>query len=150
LSELESVPSRYLLDVNVVIALLFQDHFHYELVTGWFSTPDLQWSVCAFAEAGFLRHATAPHPWQLTMAEATELIKQLTRHPNCQYLPVDADWQALCSPFFPRLQGTKQVTDAYLLGLAVRGGLVLVTMDKGILHLAGSEYSKHVLLLKGD
>lgn len=43
----------------------------------------------------------------------------------------------------------KQVTDAYLLGLAVREDVILTTMDKGILHLAGDEHSKHVLLLKG-
>jgi hypothetical protein len=29
----------------------------------------------------------------------------------------------------------------------VREGLVLVTLDKAILHLAGDEFRKHVLLL---
>ncbi len=51
-------------------------------------------------------------------------------------------------PFFSRLYGATQATDAYLVGLAVRAGLVLMTMDKGVLHLAGSEYGEHVLLLK--
>ncbi len=37
----------------------------------------------------------------------------------------------------------------YLLGLAVREGLVLVTMDKGILHLAGNEFGAHVFCWKG-
>jgi hypothetical protein len=64
------------------------------------------------------------------------------------YLPITVDWQTLCSPFFKRLYGTKQVTDAYLLGLAVRDGLVLVTMDKAILHLAGAECGGHVLLVE--
>ncbi len=82
------------------------------------------------------------------MDEAAGLLKQLTRHPGYRYLPIDADWHTLCSPFSKRLYGTQQVTDAYLLGLAVRGGLVLATMDKAILHLAGSEHSRHVLLLK--
>lgn len=44
--------------------------------------------------------------------------------------------------------GTKQVTDAYLLGLAVRDGLVLVTMNKAILHLAGKEHTNNALLLE--
>jgi len=82
------------------------------------------------------------------MSEATAVLQQLARHPGYRYLPIDADWQTLCSPFFPRLYGTKQVTDVYLLGLAVREGLVLVTMDKAILHLAGSEHGKHVQVLK--
>ncbi len=84
------------------------------------------------------------------MSEATAILKQLAQHPGYRYLPINADWQTLCSPFFPRLYGTKQVTDAYLLGLAVRSGLVLVTMDKAILHLAGTEHSKYVLVLKDE
>ena len=84
------------------------------------------------------------------MSEATEVLKLLARHPGYRYLPITADWQTLCGPFFTRLYGTKQVTDAYLLGLAVREDLVLVTMDKAILHLAGREYRRHVLVLKDD
>jgi hypothetical protein len=34
------------------------------------------------------------------------------------------------------------------LGLAVRHSMVLATSDQAILHLAGTEYSEHVLLLK--
>lgn len=40
------------------------------------------------------------------------------------------------------------MTDAYLLGLSVREGLVLATMDKGLLHLAGEQYGAQVLLLQ--
>jgi len=39
------------------------------------------------------------------------------------------------------------VTDAYLLGLAIQQNLILITLDKALLHLAGKENSKHVLLL---
>ena len=81
------------------------------------------------------------------MSEATAILKQLAKHPGYRYLPITADWQTLCAPFFPRLYGTKQVTDAYLLGLAVREGLVLTTFDKALLHLAG-EHRKHVLMLE--
>jgi toxin-antitoxin system PIN domain toxin len=142
--------TSYLLDVNVFVALLSEDHLHHSQVTEWFNTPDLQWSLCPFTEAGFLRNATAPRPGQVTMTEATVLLKQIAQHPGYHFLPVDSDWLTLCSPFFKRLYGTKQVTDAYLLGLAVRGGLVLVTLDKAIIHLAGTEHSKHVLLLKAE
>jgi uncharacterized protein len=139
---------RYLLDVNVFLALVSENHIHHRLVTEWFNTPGLQWALCPFTEAGFLRNATAPRPGQITMSEATEVLAGMSQAPGYQYLPIAADWQTLCSPFFKRLYGTRQVTDAYLLGLAVRDGLILATMDKGILHLAGDEYSKHVLLLQ--
>jgi predicted nucleic acid-binding protein len=48
--------------------------------------------------------------------------------------------------FARRLHGHNQVTDACLLGLAIREGLVLTTFDKALLHLAG-EHKKHVLVL---
>jgi len=141
--------SRHLLDVNVLVALTARSHVHHRLVKEWFyASPNLPWGVCAFTEAGFLRNATAPRPGQIAMSEATAVLEQLTRHPGYRYLPIAADWKTLCSPFSARLYGTKQVTDAYLLGLAVREGLVLVTMDKAILHLAGTEYGKQVLVLQ--
>jgi len=140
---------RYLLDVNVIVALAERTHVHNGLVREWFyAAPDLEWSLCAFTESGYLRIATGPVPGRIDMPEATAILNQLTLHPGYRYLPITVDWQTLCSPFFKRLYGTNQVTDAYLLGLAVREDLVLVTMDKGILHLAGPEHRDHVLLLE--
>ena len=141
--------AKYLLDVNVFVALLSENHIHHQLVTRWFSTPGLQWAICPFTEAGFLRNATAPRPGQITMSEASAVLARIAQEVGYHYLPITADWQTLCSPFSTRLYGTKQVTDAYLLGLAIREGLILATMDKGIVHLAGSEHSKYVLLLDG-
>ena len=110
---------RYLLDVNVLIALTIQDHVHHKIVKAWFyASPDLQWATCAFTEAGFLRNATAPRPGQVTMTEATAVLTGLCQHPGYHYLPISVNWQTLCGPFFTRLHGTKQVTDAYLLGPA--------------------------------
>jgi uncharacterized protein len=80
------------------------------------------------------------------MSEATAILARMAQQPGYHYLHIQADWPTLCSPFFKRLYGTKQVTDAYLLGLAVREGQVLVTLDKAMLHLAG-EHETCVLLL---
>jgi toxin-antitoxin system PIN domain toxin len=139
---------RYLFDVNILVALTARSHVHHQLVKQWFYTsPDLQWAVCAFTEAGFVRYSTAPRAGQITMSEATAVLKQLAQHPGYLYVPTTIDWQTLSRPFSRRLYGTKQVTDAYLLGLAIHQDLVLVTMDKAILHLAGDEYRSHLLLL---
>ena len=138
---------RYLLDVNVLVALATRDHVHHGVVKKWFyAAPDLRWALCAFTEAGFLRNATAPRLGQITMGEAAAVLKELAKHPGYRYQAITADWHTLCGPFIKRLYGTKQVTDAYLLGVAVREGLVLVTMDKAILHLAGEECRRSVLL----
>lgn len=65
------------------------------------------------------------------------------------YQPISADWQTLTAPITKRLHGHNQVTDAYLLGLALREGMVLVTLDRALLHLAG-EHRDHVLLLGAE
>jgi toxin-antitoxin system PIN domain toxin len=138
---------RYLLDVNVLVALTSAVHVHHLLVKEWFNANlNLEWAICAFTEAGFVRTAIPPRPGQIEISEATTILSQLAQHPGYHYLPITADWYTLCSPFFKRLYGTKQITDAYLLGLAIREGLILVTLDRAILHLAG-EHKKHVLLL---
>ena len=138
---------RYLLDVNAVVALLDEDHTQHRVVTEWFDTAGLQWALCPFTEAGLLRYMTRPKTGDLSVEEATAMLARLTQEPGYHYQPITADWRTLCSPFFPRLFGHNQITDAFLLGLAVHEGLVLATFDRAILHLAG-EHSRHVLVLQ--
>jgi toxin-antitoxin system PIN domain toxin len=140
---------RFLLDVNMLVALLNEDHVHHQTATEWFDTPNLQWAVCAFTEAGFLRYMTRPTLGDVSMEEATAMLERLAQEPGYQYQPISADWQTLCGMFFKRLFGHNQITDAYLLGVAVREGLVLVTFDRAILHLAG-EHAKQVLILSAS
>jgi toxin-antitoxin system PIN domain toxin len=140
--------ATYLLDVNVLVALLTENHVHHKIVTAWFNAPGLKWAICAFTEAGFLRNATAARPGQISIREATAVLVRIAQVPGYHYLPITLDWQTLSRSFFPRLYGAKQVTDAYLLGLAVQSHLVLVTMDRAILHLAGQEHNQQVLLLE--
>jgi toxin-antitoxin system PIN domain toxin len=138
---------RYLLDVNVLVAILDEDHVHHQAATRWFDTPGLQWAICPFTEAGLLRYMTRPKTGDMSMEEATAMLAQLTQEPGYYYQPISADWLTLCGRFFKRLFGHNQITDAYLLGLAVHDGLVLATFDRAMLHLAG-EYSKHVVILE--
>jgi len=138
---------RFLLDVNVLVALLDENHVHHQLVSEWFDTPDLRLAICPFTEAGFLRYMTRPKLGDVSMTEATAMLARLAQEPGYQYQPISADWQTLCGIFFQRLFGHNQITDAYLLGVAVREGLVLVTFDRAILHLAG-EHAKQVLILE--
>jgi uncharacterized protein len=137
---------RYLLDVNVLVALLDEDHQHHRRATAWFDTPGLQWAICPFTEAGFLRYMTRPKTGDVTMEEATVMLERLAQEPGYRYQAISAGWQTLCGPFFKRLFGHNQITDAYLLGVAIHEGLVLVTFDKTIWHLAG-EHSRHLFIL---
>jgi hypothetical protein len=57
-------------------------------------------------------------------------------------------WVDLTAPFAARISGHQQVTDAFLLGLAIKENGVLVTFDKGIQYMASAEFSQNVLLLE--
>lgn len=139
----------YLLDANVLIARVFEVHTHHRLATQWFNAPDRKWALSPIAEAAFMRYSTDHRKGMgnISMSEATAVLEKLTQHPGYQFHPLTQDWRTLTKPFFKRLQGHKQIMDAYLLGHAILENLVLVTFDQAFLHLAG-EHSKHVHILK--
>jgi uncharacterized protein len=142
---------RYLPDLNCLIALADPDHPHYGKAKKWFMESGNEgWGVCPLTEAGFVRVTTNPSYGLTarTVSQATAILAGFARSPGYSYWPIETPWAALTAPFADRIFGHQQVTDAYLLGLAVRGRGVLVTFDKAMLYLAGAEYGKHVLLLK--
>ncbi len=139
---------RYLLDVNVLISLTDEDHAHHGLVSAWFhEAGPRDWGVCALTEAGFLRVSSNPRAGGKTVGEATEMLRRLASQPGYRYWSLGQSWISLTERFSPRVFGHQQVNDAILLGLAVREGGVLVTMDKGIQYMAGAGLGRHVLVL---
>ena len=138
---------KYLLDVNVLIALTEPEHIHHETVMNWIESPGLNWGLCAFSEAGFLRVTTNPKVGSHSIQESTRVLAEFTHHPGHRYWPIFTGWTDLTAPFRERVFGHRQITDAYLLGLAVKEDGVLVTLDKAIQFIAGPQYNKHVLVL---
>jgi toxin-antitoxin system PIN domain toxin len=139
---------NHLLDVNVLFALSDEGHVDHLKVIRWFSAPGLDWGICALSEAGFLRLSANPIIGKLTMEEATGILGALVKRPGFRYWPIRDTWKTLAAPFGGRVFGHQQITDAYLLGLAVKENGVLVTMDKAIRYMAGPRYSKNLLVLK--
>jgi toxin-antitoxin system PIN domain toxin len=137
-----------LLDVNVLIALTEQGHMHHQTVMKWFNTPGLDWGLCAFSEAGLLRVTVNSNVGNVSVWEATEILKALEKHPGHRYWPITTNWSVLAAPFRERIYGHQQITDAYLLGLAIKENGVLVTLDKAFKFLAGERYNKHLLVLE--
>jgi hypothetical protein len=85
-----------------------------------------------------------------TVEQATAILAEFARHPGYRYWSIADTWAVLTAPFSARLLGHQQVTDAYLLGLAIKEKGVLVTFDKGIKYLAGTDYSRNLLVLDGS
>jgi toxin-antitoxin system PIN domain toxin len=142
---------KFLLDVNVLIALTDPKHKHHQKAQNWFnSSRKDHWGVCPLTEAGFVRVTTNPayRPGPRSMELAKAILQMLKGYPGYWYWEIDKSWVELTAPFASRIRGHLQVTDAYLLGLAIKEKGVLVTFDKGIQYMAGAEFSQNVLLLE--
>jgi uncharacterized protein len=142
---------RNLLDLNVLIALADHRHDHHQVARNWFVSGGKEnWGICPFTEAGFLRVTTnltyrpGPHSFERAIA----VLQSLKGLPGYQYWEMKDSFVDLTAPFAPRITGHQQVTDAYLLGLAIKEDGVLVTFDRGLKYLAGPEFSRHLLILE--
>ena len=138
----------YLLDVNLLLALLSPDHIHYKPARKWLLSIKQPWGTCSFSEAGYLRLATSPRAGGHTLQVAAATLESLIRHPKFRFWPITKGWSAVTAAISDRVYGHQQITDAYLLGLAIQANGTLVTLDKGLRHLAGERYAKHVLVLE--
>lgn len=76
------------------------------------------------------------------------MLATLIEHPSYRFWPITDDQATLAAPFIKRVFGHQQITDVYLLGLAVKKGGVLVTMDKATKYLVRAQYSENVLPLE--
>jgi uncharacterized protein len=142
---------RTLLDVNLLIALLEPGHIFFQKAQEWFRLSGKDnWGVCPLTEVGFVRITTNPnfYPGPRTLEDAKTILAELADRPGYRYWPMTEGWATLTAPFAARISGHQQVTDAYLLGLAIKEDGVLVTFDRGVSYLAGAEFSKNLLVLR--
>ena len=86
---------------------------------------------------------------RITLEQAIAILQALKGHPGYWYWPITMEsWVTLTARFAARIFGHQQITDAYLLGLAIKENGVLVTFDRGIKYMAGREFSRNVLVLE--
>ncbi len=146
-----SLSKRYLLDLNVLVALTNREHEDYRRANQWFdSLEDEQWAVCPLTEAGYLRLTMNPavRLGAGSLDGATGALLALTQLPGYQFWPIAESWVTLTARFADRIFGHQQVTDAYLLGLAIKENGVLVTFDRGLKYMASAEFSRNLLILE--
>jgi len=132
------VAPGYLLDVNTLLALFWPTHEHHIKVRTWFRADNnRRWITCPITQTGFVRLASnlAITPDAVSVSEAVDLLVANLRHPGHAFWPDDLDVHSALSLCGRRLQGYRQVTDAYLLGLALHRKAHLVTLDGGIASL---------------
>ena len=136
----------YLLDTNLLIALLWPRHAQHESALRWFGPRRRQgWATCALTEAGFVRIVSNPSFSRdaVRPGEAVTLLQANTAATDHRFWASDLPLAEAVTFAGPRLTGHQQVTDAYLLGLAIRHGGCLATFDAGVRALLESQTSPH-------
>jgi uncharacterized protein len=143
---------RALLDVNVLIALLDEEHVSHSAALDWYAENlELGWASCPITENGTARvMSSAGYPNPLPVAA---ILQRLGQAKHAGYHEFWADNVSLTDTAIfdhAALLGPKQITDRYLLALAVKNNGRFVTFDQGIRPTAVAGASrKHLLQLRG-
>lgn len=125
---------RSLLDVNVLIALLDADHVSHDVAWAWFNRNARGgWASCPLTQNGCIRimsHARYPSP--IPVQSGMERLREATASSHHAFWPDDVTLLDETVADAARIHGPRQLTDLYLLALAVHHSGRLVTFDHAI------------------
>ena len=136
-----SLASVCLLDANLLIALTHSSHVHHAVAQQWFEQARRrQFATCALTQLAFVRLSSNPRVAgaNISPVQAMAALAAWTAHPGHVFWPdilAPVDLPVLNSP---AVVGHRQVTDAYLLGLASGYKQKLATLDRALLTFAGA------------
>ncbi|MHB1619782.1 MAG: TA system VapC family ribonuclease toxin [Sulfuricella sp.] len=125
---------RALLDVNVLIALLDAGHIHHAVAMSWLDREIRHgWASCPITQNGCVRIMSQPaYPGALLAAQIASRLTEAAASPDHEFWPADVNLLRAGVFDWSRVLGHRQVTDVYLLSLAVRHGGRLVALDRRI------------------
>jgi toxin-antitoxin system PIN domain toxin len=132
--------TAYLVDVNLLLALSWPGHQFHELAQTWFARNARKgWATCPMVEAGFVRVLSNPafSARAVSPKEALDALKFNTKHSAHRFWADELPVVEALANLQPRVVGHQQITDAYLLALALHHRGKLATLDKGIGAWAG-------------
>ncbi|MGI8578119.1 MAG: type II toxin-antitoxin system VapC family toxin [Nocardioidaceae bacterium] len=125
---------RALLDINVLLALLDSDHVDHRRAQDWLEGGiEPGWASCAITENGFVRIISQPrYPSPISPAEAIELLRGACDSGPHEFWTCEVSLLDARIVDRSRLHGPRQVTDAYLLALAIVRHGRFVTFDRSL------------------
>ncbi len=141
---------RALLDVSLLLALFDGDHSHHPKAGRWWAGDHHHgWASCPLTQNGFVRIISGiGYPRPLRTADAVVLLGEQIELGGHEF------WHdgisLLDTNIFDHshILGPKQLTDVYLLALAVKNGGRLVTFDRSIpLRAVRAAEAHHVVVL---
>lgn len=125
---------RALLDVNVLIAILDSDHLHHARAMAWL-TDNIKsgWASCPLTQNGCIRiMSQSGYPNALPAAAVAERLAAATQTTHHVFWPDAVSMLDAGRITWNAVLGARQVTDVYLLALAVQQGGRLVTLDRAV------------------
>jgi len=129
------VKAGFLLDVNVLIAMAWPTHRDHQKVHEWLARHARDgWATCPLTQISFVRILSNPafSANALTPTDALTLLRANLAHPAHRFWADEFSMIDSLKPFAQKLAGYQQVTDAYLLGLAIHKRGKLATMDRAV------------------
>jgi uncharacterized protein len=124
-----------LLDVNVLVALFDDAHVHHQTAHDWFAENHRGgWASCPLTENGMLRFLSSPArgDLRLPVPELIDLLHQFCENSAHSFWRDDISFKDPKVFNALNVRGHKQLTDLYLLGLAVNHEGRFVTFDRGV------------------
>jgi len=124
-----------LLDANVLIALAWPDHEAHDRVGRWFLRHSRAgWATCPFTQSALVRTLSNPafSPHALTPHDSLTVLESNLTLPGHRFWEAAISLTDAVALVGRRLTGHRQVTDGYLLGLAIHNRGRLGTMDQAI------------------
>ncbi|HQR25151.1 MAG TPA: PIN domain-containing protein [Steroidobacteraceae bacterium] len=125
---------RGLLDVNVLIALLDEAHVHHRSATDWL-TGNIRhgWASCPLTQIGCIRIMSQPaYPNPQPAALVAERLRMAAQDRHHEFWSAGVDLLSGRSIAWEGVLGSRFVTDAYLLSLAVAHRGRFVTFDRRV------------------
>lgn len=145
------IQARLLLDVNVLVALLDEAHVHHAVVQNLIAQSALKIATCALTENGVLRVLNLPGYSSYGPAgfvAVREQLAQLCQDKDHQFWSCNVSLTDHSKINWSRVTGHNQITDVYLLALAVSHGGALATLDHRVaLNAVNGAKPEHLRLL---
>ncbi len=125
---------RSLLDVNVLIALLDEDHSLHARASEWFAAhAKTGWASCPITQNGSIRIMSHPgYPMVVPVRTIAGRLTEAAAGPLHEFWPDEVSLLDRNVVDLERIHGPRQLTDVYLLALAVLRAGRFVTFDASI------------------
>ena len=125
---------RSLLDINVIIALLDRGHLMHMAARHWMEQElDHGWATCPITQNGVLRIMSQPaYTNHRPVAQVAERLEEACNHASHIFWPEQISLLNKGLIRWERMLGPRQITDSYLLALAVAHGGRFVSFDQRI------------------